>query len=120
VLGPSDKIRDATQRVCQSCHGIIFGREADGLHCVVDALPAEEFNQGLLELSQDLIIKEQQIEVLISSLPGLENSERDQERNIRELEDELKVAEAQRQEAIREKDVVLAKVDRVIRSTRRP
>lgn len=86
----------------------------------VDPLPADEFKDGLAELSRDLIIKEQQIEVLISSLPGLDSSEADQERYIQELEDELKVAESQRQDAIREKDQILAKLDEVIRSVRRP
>lgn len=87
---------------------------------VVDPLPTDEFNTGMIELSRDLIIKEQQIEVLISSLPGLDNSETDQERYIKELEDDLKVAEAQRQEAIKEKDQILAELDAVIRSIRRP
>lgn len=86
----------------------------------VDPLPPDEFRAGMIELSRDLIIKEQQIEVLISSLPGLDNSETDQERYIKELEDDLKVAEAQRQEAIKEKDQILAELDSVIRSIRRP
>lgn len=80
----------------------------------------EDFRAGMVELSRDLIIKEQQIEVLISSLPGLDNSETDQERYIKELEDDLKTAEAQRQEAIKEKDQILAELDNVIRSIRRP
>lgn len=79
-----------------------------------------EFQAGLLELSRDLILKEQQIEVLISTLPGLDTSEADQERNVRELEDELKIAEAQRQETLKEKDQILAKLDEVIRNVRRP
>ncbi|KAM0202869.1 hypothetical protein ACHAPA_000703 [Fusarium lateritium] len=86
----------------------------------VDSLPPDEFRAGMVELSQDLIVKEQQIEVLISSLPGLDNSEMDQERYIKELEEDLKIAEAQRQEAIKEKDQILAELDSVIRSIRRP
>lgn len=74
----------------------------------------------MLELSRDLIVKEQQIEVLISSLPGLDNSEQDQERYIKELEEDLKAAEAQRQEALKERDQILAELDTVIRSVRRP
>lgn len=80
----------------------------------------EEFRAGLLELSRDLIVKEQQIEVLISTLPGLDTSEADQEKNVRELEEELKIAEVQRQEAIKEKDQILVKLDEVIRNLRRP
>jgi len=87
---------------------------------VVDPLPAEEFNAGLVELSQDLVVKEQQIEYLISALPGLDNSMEDQERYIKELEEELRIAEEQRLEAVREKDEVLAKLDQAIRSVRRP
>jgi hypothetical protein len=86
----------------------------------VDPHPEDVFRAALVELAQDLITKEQQIELLISILPGLDNSEQDQERNIRELEEELKVAEAQRQEAIKEREQTLAKLDTVIRSIRRP
>ncbi|KAH8705168.1 putative RNA polymerase II transcription mediator complex subunit Srb7 [Talaromyces proteolyticus] len=42
------------------------------------------------ELARDLIIKEQQIEYLISRLPGIGSSEAEQEARIRELEDELR------------------------------
>lgn len=86
----------------------------------MDSLPKEEFQAGMVELSRDLIVKEQQIEVLISSLPGLDNSEKDQERLIRDLEEDLKAAETQRQEALRERDQMLAKLDVVIKSIRRP
>ncbi|KAF4339161.1 mediator-RNA polymerase II transcription subunit 21 [Fusarium beomiforme] len=87
---------------------------------ILDSLPPDEFRAGMVELSQDLVLKEQQIEVLISSLPGLDNSETDQERYIKELEEDLKIAEAQRQEAIKEKDQILSELDSVIRSIRRP
>jgi mediator of RNA polymerase II transcription subunit 21 len=105
VLGPEDKVRDVKQEPDQ--------RE-------VEPLPADDFRTGLSELSRDLVIKEQQIEVLISMLPGLQNSEKDQERYIKELEDDLKSAESQRQEALKERDQILAELDDVIRSIRRP
>lgn len=73
-----------------------------------------------MELSRDLITKEQQIEYLISMLPGLQNTEEDQERYIKDLEEELKEAENQRQEALKERDQILAQLDRVIKSIRRP
>ncbi|KAI1205690.1 CSE2-domain-containing protein [Annulohypoxylon truncatum] len=103
TLGPGDQIRDVKQ-------------EQDEL----DPHPEDVFKASQLELAQDLITKEQQIELLISILPGLDNSEQDQERNIKELEEELKVAEAQRQEAIKEKEDTMVKLDAVIRSIRRP
>lgn len=86
----------------------------------VDPLPEDDFRAGLLELSRDLILKEQQIEVLISTLPGLDSSERDQEQCIKELEEELKVAEEQRQDALREKERVVGQLDRILKSVRRP
>ncbi|KAG5745855.1 hypothetical protein H9Q69_011581 [Fusarium xylarioides] len=103
TLGPNDKVREVKDAPKE-----------------VDSLPLDEFRAGMVELSQDLIVKEQQIEVLISSLPGLDNSEMDQERYIKELEEDLKIAEAQRQEAIKEKDQILSELDSVIRSIRRP
>lgn len=90
------------------------------MHCLVESLPTDEFRLGQEELARDLVYKEQQIEYLIGSLPGLENTEQDQERLIRELEEELKVAEVQRKEAVRERDEMLAKLDGVIRSIKRP
>ncbi|TRX98351.1 hypothetical protein FHL15_000996 [Xylaria flabelliformis] len=106
TLGPRDQIV------------VIPKQEADQQE--VDPHPEDVFRAALVELAQDLITKEQQIELLISILPGLDNSEQDQERNIRELEEELKVAEAQRQEAIKEREETLAKINAVIRSIRRP
>lgn len=86
----------------------------------VDPHAPEVFKAAQIELAQDLITKEQEIEALISMLPGLDNSEEDQERNIKELEEELKVAEAQRQEAIAERKETMANLDEFIRSIRRP
>lgn len=78
------------------------------------------FKAGQRELAQDLIIKEQQIEALISMLPGLDNSEKDQEDTIQQLEEQLMDAEKKRKEAVKEKDAVLARLESVIRSVKRP
>lgn len=86
----------------------------------VEPLPDEEFKAGQLELARDLITKVQQIELIISTLPGLENNAQDQERCIRELEEELRVAEAQRQDAIREMKIVKERLDHVVRGATRP
>ncbi|KAJ5173421.1 Mediator of RNA polymerase II transcription subunit 21 [Penicillium capsulatum] len=48
------------------------------------------------ELARDLIIKEQQIEYLISVLPGIGASEAEQEAKIRELETQLRGVEEER------------------------
>jgi mediator of RNA polymerase II transcription subunit 21 len=87
---------------------------------LVDPHPADFFKAGQKELAQDLILKEQQIEYLISVLPGLDNSEKDQEQTIRQLEEELKVAETRRKEALKEKEAILARLESVIRNVRRP
>ncbi len=86
----------------------------------VDSYPADVFKAAQRELAQDLILKEQQIEFLISSLPGLENSESDQEQMILQIEEELKLAEEERKQALKEKEAVLAKLENVIRSVKRP
>lgn len=90
------------------------------LTLIVDALPLDQFKAQQRELAQDLILKEQQIEFLISILPGLENSEKDQEETIKQLERELQVAEAERKQALKEKEEVLARLEGVIRSVKRP
>ncbi|KAJ5129760.1 uncharacterized protein N7515_005799 [Penicillium bovifimosum] len=54
------------------------------------------------ELARDLIIKEQQIEYLISVLPGVRASEAEQEARIRELEKELRDVEMRRAAKVRE------------------
>ena len=86
----------------------------------VDTYPTDVFKAGQKELAQDLILKEQQIEALISMLPGLDNSEKDQEDTIRQLEEELTIAETRRKEAVKEKEAVLARLESVIRSVKRP
>ncbi|KAI9736091.1 MAG: RNA polymerase II mediator complex subunit [Claussenomyces sp. TS43310] len=102
-LSATDKVRDVKQ-------------ESDG----VAPYPEDVFKAGQRELAQDLILKEQQIEFLISKLPGLTHSERYQEHRIQELEDELRAAEQRRQVAIKEKEALLAKLEEVIRSVKRP
>lgn len=88
--------------------------------CAVTPDPPDVFQAAQRELAQDLILKEQQIEYLISSLPGLGNSERDQEQAIRQLEEELKAAEEERKEALKEREEVLQRLDAVIRTIKRP
>ncbi|PWY89526.1 hypothetical protein BO94DRAFT_39091 [Aspergillus sclerotioniger CBS 115572] len=70
------------------------------------ALPApdsaELFAARQRELARDLVIKEQQIEYLVSVLPGIGSSEEEQERRIRELERELRGVEGEREQRRRE------------------
>ncbi|MCJ1229499.1 RNA polymerase II mediator complex subunit [Toensbergia leucococca] len=94
-------------------------------HPVTDTHPAQRpdtprtFAAVQRELAQDLILKQRQIEYLIGVLPGLDSSERDQEERIRVLEGELRAAESERGEAVREKEEWLRVLDGVIGGVRR-
>lgn len=85
----------------------------------VEPLPADQFRADQQQLARDMIEKEQMIEGLITLLPGLKNNEQDQERRIRRLEEELKIAEQERKQAVKGKEEVLARLDAVIRSVKR-
>jgi len=86
----------------------------------VEPYDPTEFKDSQIELARDLIVKEQQIEYLISILPGLTNSEERQEDAIRKLEAELKAEGEKRKEAVKDRDDVLARLEKVIRSIQRP
>lgn len=66
------------------------------------------------ELARDLIIKEQQIEYLVSVLPGIGSSEREQEGRIRELEGEVRAVEEEREGRVRELRVLRRKLEGVL------
>ncbi len=74
----------------------------------------EQFAVDQRELARDLILKEQQIEYLISVLPGIGTSELEQEERVRALVLELKNAEEDRRTALKEREEVLGRLDRVI------
>ncbi|EAS34017.2 mediator for RNA polymerase II transcription subunit 21 [Coccidioides immitis RS] len=63
------------------------------------------------ELARDLIIKEQQIEYLISVLPGIKSSEAEQQERIKQLAEELRVVEEERSARRRELRRLGEKVD---------
>ena len=86
----------------------------------VEPLRADQFSADQQQLARDMIEKEQMIEGLITLLPGLKNNEQDQERRIRQLEEELKIAEQERKQAVKGKEEVLARLDAVFRSVKRP
>lgn len=66
------------------------------------------------ELARDLIIKEQQIEYLISVLPGIGASETEQETRIQELEKELRAVEQERAAKIRDLKKLRARLESVL------
>jgi mediator of RNA polymerase II transcription subunit 21 len=90
------------------------------LNRVVEPYSEDVFEAGQRELAQDLILREQQIELLVSTLPGLDHSQKYQEQRILGLEKELKAAEEERKLAVKEKEETLSKLEEVIRSIKRP
>ncbi|KAL2153134.1 hypothetical protein VTH82DRAFT_4289 [Thermothelomyces myriococcoides] len=103
-FGPNDKIPDL---------------KADQVK-EVDTLDPQTFTDGQAEIARDIILQAQRIEYLVSELPGLQNSERDQLKIISGLEEEIAGLEAQRLEAIKERDEVFAQLDALVRSLQRP
>ena len=82
--------------------------------------PSELFQSRLHELASDLVLKEQQIEALISVLPGVGSSSAAQEARMRQLDKELRDVEVERVEAVKEKERLLGMLDEVIVGVRRP
>ncbi|EEH05877.1 conserved hypothetical protein [Histoplasma capsulatum G186AR] len=76
--------------------------------------PPEIFALRQRELARDLIVKEQQIEYLISVLPGVGSSEAEQEEKIRRLAEELRVVEAERREKRRQMRKLGERVDELL------
>lgn len=75
----------------------------------------EDFESTLDELATDIVLKSRQINMLIDSLPGIGVTPEVQMKLIADLSQELKQVEQERQEKIKEKDELLAKVDDLIK-----
>ena len=71
---------------------------------------AAAFTADLHELARDLIVKEQQIEMLIERLPGIGTSERAQRARMAVLERQLREIEEERARAVAEKERLLERV----------
>ncbi|AEO66992.1 ba3eafb2-1621-4e53-b88c-173038233b34 [Thermothielavioides terrestris] len=82
----------------------------------VETLDPQIFQAGQAEIATDLVNHARLIEALVSALPGLENSERDQLQMIQDLEEEIAALEAQRLEAVKEKEEVLSQLDRLLKT----
>lgn len=77
------------------------------------------FRPTLQELAQDLVLKEQQIEFLIDTLPGIGTSQVSQEARIRELEQELKEVSEERKKWVAVQENLVDRVEGVIKGVRR-
>lgn len=71
------------------------------------------------ELARDLILKTKQIEVLITSLPGIGVSEDEQQEKLRSLQAQLKEAEEERVRAVDEKEQARERLEAVVVGLRR-
>jgi len=130
TLGPTDTVRQESksdgENVQREQDSMILSAKflSTGIFGLivlqVEPLPADQFSADQQQLARDMIEKEQMIEGLITLLPGLKNNEQDQERRIKQLEEELKIAEQERKQAVKGKEEVLARLDAVIRSVKRP
>lgn len=85
---------------------------------IADAPPAqptkEQFEEDLKEMAKDLVVKSQQIELLIANLPGVNSSEAEQVQRMKDLEKELEELEGERVHAVQEKEALLKKVEEKI------
>ncbi|KAI6819896.1 hypothetical protein KC332_g9691 [Hortaea werneckii] len=79
----------------------------------------ENFERALRELAQAMVLQEQQMEVLINSLPGLERSEAEQVQRMKALEAELREVEAERVKAEEERVKMLDALGGVMVGARR-
>lgn len=95
-----------------------FGLESQQQDTAVTEQPAV-FSANLRELAQDLILKEQQIEHLINSLPGIDQSEANQELRMRELQTELQHVEAERARKEDEREELVNMLGEVIGKVKR-
>ncbi|KAH0333885.1 hypothetical protein KCU81_g9662, partial [Aureobasidium melanogenum] len=77
------------------------------------------FQAALRELARDLVLKEQQIEYLISVLPGIGESEANQSQRIQALERELREADEERKVALAEREAMLDKLGRLAAECKR-
>jgi mediator of RNA polymerase II transcription subunit 21 len=79
----------------------------------------DKFNAALRELAQDFVLKQQQIEYIVNSLPGIGNSEQDQSRRMKELEKELREVEEERGKKELEKEELVDLLGEVILKVKR-
>lgn len=80
----------------------------------VTPVTQQELESNMKELAKDVVLKTQQVENLIDSLPGLQSSEADQIEKLKKLEQELQDAEKERQQVLTEKENLLDQCDELI------
>jgi mediator of RNA polymerase II transcription subunit 21 len=71
----------------------------------------DEFAADIKDMARDLVLKQQQIELLIASLPGLNSSEAQQVQRMKELEGQLEELEGERVRAVKEREELVKLVE---------
>ncbi|KAI9725366.1 MAG: RNA polymerase II mediator complex subunit [Chrysothrix sp. TS-e1954] len=79
----------------------------------------EAFKADLQELAEDLVLKEQHIEQLVRTLPGVDMTQEMQERRIRELQGQLDEMEVEVKEARAERDELVTRVEESLMGIKR-
>ncbi|KAF4551921.1 Mediator of RNA polymerase II transcription subunit 21-like protein [Elsinoe fawcettii] len=97
------------------------GTQPVGQDAANDIVPDDPavFQSSLRELARDLVLKEQQIEYLISVLPGIGNSASEQNARIEKLDKELRDVDEDRKGAAKERDEMKAVVEGLVKGARR-
>ena len=78
-----------------------------------------DYQITLRELAQDLVVKEQQIEMLVKDMPGLNRSQNDQEARMKNLEAEAQTLEAQAKDVDQERELLIKRVEETMMRIRR-
>ncbi|KAF2010465.1 hypothetical protein BU24DRAFT_58866 [Aaosphaeria arxii CBS 175.79] len=73
-----------------------------------------EFTHQIAEFAQDIVTKEQQLEILFDALPGMGISEKEQRERMEALQGELEGVEEKRREAGAVREGLVEKVERGI------
>jgi mediator of RNA polymerase II transcription subunit 21 len=76
-----------------------------------DPQPDDLFDQRLQELAQDLVVKEQQIEALVATLPGVGSSQDKQEAQLADLQRQLLELDEEAKEWAGEKTVLVGRLE---------
>lgn len=87
------------------------GEEQEQEPSGIEPVPDPEFTSKCHVLAQDLVLKEQQIEALVATLPGLGSSQARQETRIQELQAELDRLEAEARGWDGEREVVVGRLE---------
>jgi mediator of RNA polymerase II transcription subunit 21 len=85
--------------------------ELSGEPSGTDPTPDPLFEQRIQELAQDLVIKEQQIEALVATLPGVGSSQAMQEKRLAELQVQLLELDEEAKQWQGEKGVLVERLE---------